>query len=419
MAHLLIVELPGGNDTDIIEAAIQRGDRFTFLTSDLSHYQNQPFVRDGVGQARQQIEIKDFSYEQVEQAVLEINAEYPFDAILCLIDTRIVDCARLAKKLGLRFLNPDSAKMLRDKFSVRQKLQESGIEQGEFALATSNRELRAAVEKIGLPVLIKPSDGYGSQNIVVLRNPEDLDPLLTPVDDLLPIRADYGFGVRSNDRLLVERYMEGTVVGCDTFTENRWHRMLGINEKLLCEPPSFTIRGGCFLPNRREFDEIEGYVFALLDAVDFDWGATHIELMLTKEGPRLIEINPRLVGAKIGRLVSASLGISIHQALIALHCGETSLLSRPVSNMPAVSRWILGTEAGILDCVNLPSLNDKRIRHVEIMKASGDYIKPAFENVDRIGYVMVCATTRLEAEQLADRFIAGCEVKIRKTDSRT
>ena len=41
MAHLLVIELPGGNDGDIISAAIKRGDTFTFLAARMDHYTNQ------------------------------------------------------------------------------------------------------------------------------------------------------------------------------------------------------------------------------------------------------------------------------------------------------------------------------------------------------------------------------------------
>jgi hypothetical protein len=33
MAHLLIIELPGGDDTDIVQAAIGRGDSCTFVVT--------------------------------------------------------------------------------------------------------------------------------------------------------------------------------------------------------------------------------------------------------------------------------------------------------------------------------------------------------------------------------------------------
>jgi biotin carboxylase len=413
MAHLLIIELPGGNDIDIVQAAIDRGDEFTFLSAQLDHYHSQPLVSAILAAAFEQIEVLSFDYAELEERVQNVHSRHPFDAVLCLIDTRLTEAARLSEKLGLRYLNVASALMMRDKFSVRCRLNERGIVQPSFELATSNEALKAAVDLLGLPVLIKPADGYGSQNIVVLRYLEDLDPLLSPLDDLLPCRADYGLGVISNDRMLVERYMTGTVIGCDTLTINGQHQLLGIHEKLFFEPPSFAIRGGCFTPNCPEFEAIERYIFSLLDAVGFDWGATHTELMLTAEGPRLIEINPRLVGAKIPRLVGLALDRSIHEDLIVLHLGEGLPSISKDSSMVAVSRWIVADQVGVLEYVELPEWQDGRIRSVEILKKPGDNVRPPLENADRIGYVMVCAPTRSEAEQLADNFVLQTSVKLK------
>ncbi|HWZ49707.1 MAG TPA: ATP-grasp domain-containing protein, partial [Herbaspirillum sp.] len=330
------------------------------------------------------------------------------DAVLCLIDTRMPAAAKLADRLGVRHLNPASAALMRDKFDVRCRLAERGLAQPLFSLATTNEGVKAAVEQLGLPVLIKPVDGYGSQNIVVLRYLEDLDPLLSPLDDLLPCNADYGLNVRSNDRLLVERFMSGTIIGCDTLTTDGRHQLLGINEKIFFEPPSFAIRGGCFTPNRPAFEAIERYLFSVLDAVGLDWGAAHTELMLTADGPRLIEINPRLVGAKIPRLIGYALNRSMHADLIALHTGEGLRIPTESATSVAVTRWIVAEQAGILDHVEMPQWHDPRIRCVELLKQKGDHIRPPFENADRIGYIMVCAATRSEAEQLADSFVSQC-----------
>ena len=96
MAHLLILELPGGNDTDVIRAAIARGDEVTFLTSDLAHYQRQPAVRAMLEQTREPIEVAPFDYAEVHRRVLVAHAQRRIDALLCLVDTRIPDAARLA-----------------------------------------------------------------------------------------------------------------------------------------------------------------------------------------------------------------------------------------------------------------------------------------------------------------------------------
>jgi biotin carboxylase len=412
MAHLLIIELPGGNDTDIVRCAIDLGHEVTFLSAQLGHYQRQPQVAAVLAEVRQRIEVPGFAYAEVEQRVLAVHVEHRIDAVLCLIDIRLTEAARLAHRLGLRHLNPASAALLRDKFSVRSRLLECGLAQPDFALAETNAQVREAVERLGLPVLIKPADGYGSQNIVVLREPEDLDPLLSPLDEMLPCRADYGLGVRANDRLLVERYMAGSFIGCDTFTADGQHWMLGVHEKLLFAPPSFAMRGSCFTPDGPEFAAIADYAFALLEAVGFDCGAAHIEMMLTADGPRLVEINPRLVGAKMPRLIGYALGRSLHADLIAVHLGQSLPVAVPAQRTVGVLRWVVADRAGALDHVDLPSLDDPRIRCVEMLKKAGDAVRPPFDNADRIGYVMVCDPVRSEAEQLADRVVAEATVRL-------
>ena len=213
MSHLLIIDLPGGNDVDLLTCAIQRGDRFTFLTSDLSVYRCDPRVWSWVERADHLVESTSFEAHTLDPLVMRLNDEDPFDALLCLIDIRLIEASRLAAALGLPFLNPQAVATLRDKFSVRKRLQEKGIKQAPFAMAKNNLELQDAVNAMGLPVIIKPSDGYGSQNIFLLQNEWDLEDPITPLNDMLPLMSDYGLGVVSNDRMLVERYIRGPVLG--------------------------------------------------------------------------------------------------------------------------------------------------------------------------------------------------------------
>jgi biotin carboxylase len=414
MAHLLLLEVPGGNDFDLFEAALAQGHQVTFFTADSAYYEKNGTLKQYLGLAKRIVGIKPFDYHEFEKQAIEIHHKDPFDALLCLIDTRIPEAAKLAERVNLRFLNPESAAAMRDKFTVRTILAENGIRQPEFALATNNRQLRTAVESMGFPVLVKPCDGYGSQNIAIFLSEDDLNPLLDPLDNYLPCHTDYGFGVIANDRLLVERYISGQLVGCDTLTRNGKHVMLGINEKLMYPPPSCAIKGSCFPSDRYETDNIQAYVFSVLDALGFNDGVTHTEILLSPEqGPLLVEVNPRLVGAKIPRLLNLALGRSIHEDVIDLHLGK------PLSELPyqapcgfAVSRWIVTEAAGTLEEVIIPPTSDPGIRHVEILKRPGDPVSYPYQNGDRIGYVMTLGNTREQAEQLADDYVSQVQVKV-------
>jgi hypothetical protein len=171
-------------------------------------------------------------------------------------------------------------------------------------------------------------------------------------------------------------------------------------------PPSFAIEGGCFFPRVNEHAQLEQYVFSMLDAVGFDCGATHIELILTQAGPQLVEINPRLVGAKIARLVGFALNRSIHADLIDIHLGVWPKgLDGPHPQQVAVSRWFTSPVAGTIESVTPPTWTDPNIKCVEILRQVGDSVMPAFENAARIGYVMTCGKDQSQAEVLAERYI--------------
>jgi biotin carboxylase len=413
MPHLLIIDLPGGNDTDILDAALRLGCEFSFLTSDLGHYERQEIVQKKLIKAITCLEIKSFDYSHVEAEIEKLNSIHPIDAVISLLDTRLIDAAKLADKLDLPYLKPEAAVLLRDKSLVRQRLSEKGISQPAYLKAETTSELISAVEQMGLPVLIKPVDGYGSQNIVVLQEKADLDPWINPLHDMLPVGADYGLGVYARDKLVIERYLTGRLLGCDTLTFAGKHQLLGVHEKKMFSPPSFAIQGGTFRSRCAEHEVIENYVFSVLDAVGFNCGAAHVEIMLTKEGPQLIEINPRLVGAKIARLSSHGLGYSVHEALIRLHLGDTDF-PVPKSSKPAiaVSRWIVAPSAGLMKDLALPDSSDSRIKEIDILAKTGDRVNLPFENADRLGVVMAAGDTSEDVEQFLEKFIQRIQVKV-------
>jgi biotin carboxylase len=412
MSHLLLLEVPGGNDFQILEDAVRLGHEVTFFTADLSFYLvQQTLATSKLNLAKDIVPLTPFSYDAFEKAALAIHEKTPFHAILCLIDIRMIEASRLAERLGLKFLNSSTATLIRDKFSVRERLAEKHIRQPRFALATTNDELRKAIETIGFPVLIKPSDGYGSQNILTFHSEDDFTAMAESFANYLPLKTDYGLGVVANDRLVVEEFIQGEVIGCETFTVNGKHIFLGINDKVFFAPPCFGIKGSCFPSPRFETEKIRDYVFQILDALNFDFGVAHTEIIVTPDGPYLVEVNPRLIGAHIPRLLGHALERSIYTDVINLHLGNEMAELRDLHpQQVAVSRWITSPQNGIIKAIVPPEMNDPGIKGVHIFKKPGDIARPPFDNADRLGYVMAVGKTQEEAERLAESFVMGTQV---------
>jgi hypothetical protein len=108
----------------------------------------------------------------------------------------------------------------------------------------------------------------------------------------------------------------------------------------------------------------------------------------------------------------------VYDDLIHVHLGHwpPQVPGRPVQ-VAATIRWFTAPQPGALAGIELPQLRDAGIRHVEVIKQTGDWVHPPFENADRLGYVMTSAASCQEAEQLADRYVALARVELQVPDA--
>jgi biotin carboxylase len=410
VAHILLLEAPGGNDFTVLEDAVAMGHAVTFFTGDLEQYRRQGDATQAcLALCREAVEVRPFEYAAFERQVLAIHESHPFDAVLCILDIRIIEASQIAQRLGLRFLNPETAKMARDKFSVRCAMARAGLRQPPFALAESPQDLRRAAEEIGFPMLVKPSDGFGSQNVSVLTSLADLDARVDALEAAAAEPTDYGLGVLANNRLLVERYVHGNLIGCDVFSDGKERRLIGVNDKLMYPPPSFAIRGSCFPSSRYDTAALADYAFAILDAMGFDFGAAHIEMIVAQDEPYLVEVNPRLVSAQIPFQMAYALERSVYADLINLHlCQPVAALDGLAAGWYCAIRWIVADRPGRILTLTLPESAPEAIRRVVLFKGPGDPVTPPMSNGDRIGYVMAAGDSQRQAEEIAERYVDSC-----------
>jgi hypothetical protein len=91
---------------------------------------------------------------------------------------------------------------------------------------------------------------------------------------------------------------------------------------------------GGFMPARLDpetWRACEAYAVRVCRALGLDFGLFHLEVIVTAEGPRLVEANPRMMGGALPILYERFTGQSIQDHLIALHLGAPL----PVPALPA------------------------------------------------------------------------------------
>jgi biotin carboxylase len=118
---------------------------------------------------------------------------------------------------------------------------------------------------------------------------------------------------RVNDRMLVQEYATGTEYVVDTFTYEGKHTVTDV-----CRYRK--IHNGTYMavyesmewlaPDDPGVPEVIAYTRGVLDAVGLKFGAAHVEVMRTEDGPRLIELNARPHGAGHPRFCRIATGDS-------------------------------------------------------------------------------------------------------------
>lgn len=165
----------------------------------------------------------------------------------------------------------------------------------------------------GAALVVKPVDAMGTDNVHVVPPGADW----RPVVDLVLGSRNKILGKR-HDAVVVQEYAEGTEYSVDTVSHNGTH--------VLCDVLQYTktkANGRMAIWDRTEFlpnehPELVKYAYGVLDALGIRWGAAHSEIMVTADGPRLIETGARMCGGPLPVFSRASNGSSQVERLVEM-----------------------------------------------------------------------------------------------------
>ena len=249
--------------------------------------------------------------------------------------------ASVARHLGLAGPSPVAVRACRDKFKQRRRLEKAGVPMPAFRRATSIKTAVHAARELALPVIVKPVSGSGSVGVKLCLSLEEVG---AHAVQLLNQRHNER-GAPVARRILVESVVLGPEYSVETFDL----QVIGITQKHLGPLPDFVEIGHDYpaqlSPTTKK--EIEDITQQSLVALGLGWGPAHIELRVSKSGPQIIEVNPRLAGGYIPELVRLSCGIDLISETIVRVVGEQPELRRSGHEHTSI-RFILSPEDGTL-----------------------------------------------------------------------
>lgn len=223
--------------------------------------------------------------------------------------------AAVGLDLGLRSHTPALVELINDKGLMRSKLASHGVERIPFtAVVEPSSPERDSLDP-PFPVVVKPLTGEASKGVSVVRDRSSFDSAFERA-----ALASQGGSV------IVETYLEGPQFSVEAFSEAGLHRPLALTKKYSEERSLVEV--GHVLPapvSMSDRERIYKHVEAALDALGVIEGPTHTEVVLTEEGPRIIETHLRTGGDELWNMVTDATDIDMLECQMDQILGESIL----------------------------------------------------------------------------------------------
>ena len=266
--------------------------------------------------------------QALERAARWIHERRPVDRLEATVEAHILPVARVRERMGIPGTSVRTAWLCRDKPTMKDALREAGVPTARSLGSGDPEALRAFAREIGLPLIVKPRAAAGASGTYRIDTFDGLD-------DLLP-----GLGVGTGAEVAIEEFVEGHEAFYDTLTiggrivhDFVTHYYPNVLEALRTR----WISPQLITTNR--VDSAEGYTEVremgrrVVEVLDIETSATHMEWFVGARGLRFSEIGCRPPGVRAWDLYNAANDMDLYRewAMCVVHGHPSQIPSRRYS----------------------------------------------------------------------------------------
>ena len=342
-----------------------------------------------------------------KDAVLEAARDFGADGFLTLatdLPMRAVSYA--SEQLGLPGISYETAIKATDKGEMIQALKAHQVESPWYYIIADEEQLRKRMPDITYPCILKPTDNAASRGVVLCNSEEELYTAFL-----------YSRGYARAGAVILEEYMVGPEVSVEVLTWEGIPHVLAVTDKLTTGAPHF-VELGHNQPSRlpeEAMKRIKDVAVRAVKALGITCGPAHVEIILTKDGPKIVELGARLGGDCItSHLVQLSTGIDMVKQTMAAQTGQKPAWD-PVENNGAAIRFLTSKETGNL--VRVDGFETARkipgVMEVSMIMEPGDALEGVRSSDDRVAYVVAQGKDAEDAIAIAEKALAQLLVVVR------
>lgn len=333
--------------------------------------------------------------EDIFSAISDLIVEEKIiDCFISFLDEYVYLAAMLTNIICSSPLTFEPLKIMTDKILTRTYL--TGKNYNPFFKVLSSPE--TMIDEINdlkdqFPLIIKAPQSNGSKDVIL-------------VEDIWECQKGVKQLHRKNSEIpiLIEEYLEGPQYLIEVVVYHSKIMIAAIVEQEVTKGERFIITGYSICP-RMSLEQLAGLketVYSIIEDFQLRNGTCHLEMKLTDNGWKLIEINPRMAGGAMNRMIEEAFGYNLAEQTIKLYAGLEPNFTKVHENAVYTHYLIVGSIGKLLKVSGRDAAKDQAgVIEVYTKGERGQIVTPPRSMGQRYGYVLAAAETKDLAKECA------------------
>lgn len=391
MNTIVFVEtLKSGSSREAIKAA----DRMGFLTVLITERAKHMKQRREFPDVAQMIYLNELTEASIRKEVKQLGQQGKIvKAIISLVDPYVSLAAKLSNEFCQSKISVEALKKMEDKTITRTALRENQATP-KFERFLPTEDVDVFVEKTNeFPKIVKSPHSNASRDVYLVANKIEMKRAMMKILKAYP-----------NQSILLEEYVDGPQYLVEVLVSNGKVHIVAIIKQEITRKLKFIVTGYTVQVNPKNafYKKLYNTVASILKDLHVTNAGCHFEMRYVNKKWKLIEINPRISGGAMNRMIEAAYGINLVEETIKLYLGDEPSLTRKHEKHIYTHYMTINSYGRLLKVTGRKKANAQPgVQEVYIKPRKGAMMTPPISMGQRYGYVIATGDHADEAKRNA------------------
>ncbi|WP_236717710.1 ATP-grasp domain-containing protein [Rummeliibacillus stabekisii] len=330
----------------------------------------------------------------IRQQIIELQEQGKIiKTIISFVDPFVSLAAQLSNELCKSNISVKALKIMEDKTETRRALKENATTPIFEVFQPVDNITTFIKKEHKFPLIVKSPMSKASKDVYLVKNRFELRKIMKKFLRIYP-----------DQQILLEEYLDGPQYLVEVLVHKGKINIVAVFKQEITKELKFIVTGYAVQLNVKDdlYKKLSSTVESIMNDLKVANAACHLEIRNVNGNWKLIEINPRISGGAMNRMIEEAFGINLVEETIKLYLGDEPNVDRKHEKHLYTHYITINSVGRLLKVTGKKrAANEPGVREVYIKSRKKAVIRPPISMGHRYGYVMATGETLDEAKENA------------------